>query len=175
MSIDDFISSGSYESEVSSDEPVFTPEKVIGFRTEKGIKEYLIKWKGYPKSDATWEKESDLSCASLIKEYKLREKKKLNQKKSEKTSKKKEEKAESQKLSSSHGSEPVSIVDSFMKLHKGNYKIYYKVLMKNRAEKIYTSSKVYKEIPQLGIEYLIQTRLPPGETYYNSKIIRFSH
>jgi len=30
---------------------------------------YLVKWKGYPKSEATWEPSSNLSCRTLVRQY----------------------------------------------------------------------------------------------------------
>jgi hypothetical protein len=44
-------------------------DRVIGRRVEKRKVEYLIKWKGYPKSEATWEPENNL-CAKTAHEAK---------------------------------------------------------------------------------------------------------
>lgn len=39
-------------------------------RTEKnGNKEFLVSWKGYKKSDSTWEPEENLSCKNLIEAF----------------------------------------------------------------------------------------------------------
>lgn len=39
-------------------------EKII-----KGVKHFLIRWKGYEADSDTWEPESTLNCSDLIKEF----------------------------------------------------------------------------------------------------------
>lgn len=44
-------------------------EKITGKRIVDGCVEYSIKWKGYPMSENTWEKEEDCNCSALIREF----------------------------------------------------------------------------------------------------------
>ncbi|PFX32446.1 heterochromatin protein 1-like [Stylophora pistillata] len=53
----------------SVDEEVYEVEKVVDKRIHKGKVEYLLKWKGYPSSENTWEHEDSLDCSELLQEY----------------------------------------------------------------------------------------------------------
>lgn len=53
----------------------------------KGVKHYLIRWKGYEEESDTWEPEDTLDCKELIDDFK----KKKVENKSSKLSKKKKE------------------------------------------------------------------------------------
>lgn len=54
----------------SKGEADYEVEDILEVRTnDSGTKEFLIKWKGYKKSDSTWEPEENLSCTNLIQEF----------------------------------------------------------------------------------------------------------
>lgn len=58
------------------DKPVAAPakeefevEKIVDDKVEKGQQFYLVKWKGYPTSQNTWQSKSSLACPALLKAY----------------------------------------------------------------------------------------------------------
>lgn len=48
---------------------VYEVEKLIGHKTKKGARFYLVRWKGYNEQDDTWEKESNLDCPAILNAY----------------------------------------------------------------------------------------------------------
>lgn len=44
-------------------------EKIVGHRTIKGRRQFLVRWKGYGKDSDTWEQEKDLNCPKLIEDF----------------------------------------------------------------------------------------------------------
>lgn len=48
---------------------VYEVEKVVGMRKRRTRIEYLLKWKGYPESENTWEPVENLGCKDLIREF----------------------------------------------------------------------------------------------------------
>ena len=49
-------------------------EKVIGKRVRRGRVQYLLKWKGYPTEESTWEDAEDCFCTDLVNEFLQKEK-----------------------------------------------------------------------------------------------------
>ncbi|XP_048191364.1 chromobox protein homolog 3-like [Perognathus longimembris pacificus] len=47
----------------------FEAEKIVDQRVLDGQVQYLLKWKGYPDADNTWEAEEHLNCPELMEEF----------------------------------------------------------------------------------------------------------
>jgi len=64
------------KSDVGSDlqEEEYVVEKIVAKRIVKGKIQYLLKWKGYPDDDNTWEPKENLDCPNLIEEFEDRDK-----------------------------------------------------------------------------------------------------
>jgi len=60
------------EEEEEEEDQEFEVERVVARRVVEGAPHYLIKWKGYPDSDNTWEPEENLSCPVTLKLYEQR-------------------------------------------------------------------------------------------------------
>jgi len=52
-----------------NDEEEYEVEQILDKRKHYGKVQYLIKWKGYPLSEASWEPEENLNCPELLKEF----------------------------------------------------------------------------------------------------------
>jgi hypothetical protein len=52
-------------------EELYEVEAMLNHKNHRGERLYLVKWRGYPESDATWEPEGKLlgSCSELIDKY----------------------------------------------------------------------------------------------------------
>lgn len=48
---------------------IFQVEAVVDEKMVKGVKYYLIRWKGYSEDSDTWEPENTLSCPDLVKKF----------------------------------------------------------------------------------------------------------
>ena len=53
----------------SDSEEVYKVEDIKGHKKKGNKTYYLIKWKGYPDSENTWEPEENLSCPEILKRY----------------------------------------------------------------------------------------------------------
>ena len=55
--------------EGEEEEEEYEVEAIVSDRIKKGKKQYLLKWKGYPDSENTWEDEESLNCPDLLLKY----------------------------------------------------------------------------------------------------------
>lgn len=53
----------------NSDSNVYEVEQLLD---DKIVRLYLVRWKGYSAKDDTWERESDLACPKLLKQYRAK-------------------------------------------------------------------------------------------------------
>ena len=51
---------------------IFTVDGLLRKRQGKGAVEYLIKWRNYPTSESTWERESNILDKSLTEHFQYR-------------------------------------------------------------------------------------------------------
>ncbi|XP_014209205.1 M-phase phosphoprotein 8-like [Copidosoma floridanum] len=57
------------EEDESDDGEEYEVEKIVDQRTIKGMRQFLIRWKGYSADADTWEQETKLNCDRLIEEF----------------------------------------------------------------------------------------------------------
>lgn len=55
---------------VKSDENVFEVEKLIGHKKKNGCMLFLVRWQNFSPEHDSWERESNLMCPDILKEYK---------------------------------------------------------------------------------------------------------
>lgn len=48
---------------------IWQVEAVVDEKMVRGVKHYLIRWKGYSEDNDTWEPEDTLSCPELVKQF----------------------------------------------------------------------------------------------------------
>lgn len=59
-----------YESKSSkADNEEYEVEKIVGEKIEHGTRHFLVKWKGWPESDNSWEAEKSVDCYELIEKF----------------------------------------------------------------------------------------------------------
>jgi hypothetical protein len=51
------------------EDATYEVEAIVNHRKTNGQVKYLLKWKGFPESENTWELEANLACPSLLKAY----------------------------------------------------------------------------------------------------------
>ena len=54
---------------IVNDEEEYEVEEILDKRKHYGKIQYLIKWKGYPLSEASWEPEENLNCPEILKKF----------------------------------------------------------------------------------------------------------
>ena len=60
---------------IIDDEEEYEVEEILDKRKHYKKIQYLVKWKGYPLSEASWEPESNLNCPELLKAFNSRKRK----------------------------------------------------------------------------------------------------
>lgn len=54
---------------VVDDENVYEVEAILNHKVTRNHRKFLIKWKNFDKTHDSWEKESDLKCPNILKQY----------------------------------------------------------------------------------------------------------
>jgi hypothetical protein len=60
--------------EEEEEEEHFEVECVIGERIHSGRTQFLLKWRSFDSSEASWEYEEDTNCPDLVEDFRLKEK-----------------------------------------------------------------------------------------------------
>ncbi|KAG0244488.1 hypothetical protein BGX31_009058 [Mortierella sp. GBA43] len=60
---------GGEDDEEDDNGGVYEVERVVGHKRERGVLSYHLKWKGYPDSDNTWERDKSVFCKDLVEAY----------------------------------------------------------------------------------------------------------
>lgn len=93
------------EEEVEATED-YVVEKVVDKRNVKGKIQYLLKWKGYPDEENTWEPVENLDCESLIQEFEDKRRKERTRESSKRPSREVETPVEKRTRRSTAGRPP---------------------------------------------------------------------
>lgn len=51
------------------DNQEYEVEKIVGEKVEYGVRSFLVKWKGWPEADNTWEHSKSVDCFELIEKF----------------------------------------------------------------------------------------------------------
>lgn len=51
------------------DDEVFEVGKILADKQKRNVRYFLVRWKGYSEKDDTWEREDNLMCPEVLKEY----------------------------------------------------------------------------------------------------------
>lgn len=52
-----------------NDDEEYEVESILDHKTTKGVRQYLIRWKGFDSAEDSWEKEYNLNCPQLLRSY----------------------------------------------------------------------------------------------------------
>lgn len=62
-------STSARDKKTTNEDNEYEVSKIVGHRTIKGRRQFLVRWKNYSESADTWENEKDLNCQELMEEY----------------------------------------------------------------------------------------------------------
>lgn len=158
-------SENSESEEEDEEEEEFEVESIVKDRIFKGKRQYLLKWKGYPNSENTWENEENLQCFELIKEYQ----RKKNEKADTTTNKKSKEKPKNNEHSSRAVTEILeqkgdklskNQISRIISFKVKDSKIIYEVERKGvRSQEYIASETLRSQYPELLTDFLEESVL----------------